>query len=300
MNQYLLMISMDGGEAVPCLPVDEKALGLNQDGITWQDKAVVRIYRDDRNELSVRTESDTSVMLERSGRSLLLNAREVRLLPKDVICFGGHHFEIVSMRRFEESKRRFSSRQAMLSAAAAFALVAVPACQPRNAGYPETPPQVETRTGGDVVPEGALPEPELKEDASGEVPDVAPAEAPKEVDLQLMGDVAHVEPDEAGMKEEEPKNVNLLPAGMPPAPREPVPVRREEPPEVMPRTLGKPVPEPVVDADCGCKDGETCDCADTGKPCACRKDAGEEVKRPEVDARTRGKMVFPVSPESND
>ncbi len=149
MSEYLLTISMDGGEAVPCLPVGENALGLNCEGITWLDKAVVSIRCDAHNELSVRAESDTPVILERSGRSLSLKAREIRLLPQDVIQFDGHRFEIESVRRYVQPKRRFSSRQAMLSAAAAaFAIMTVPACQSKNAGYPETPPQVEKRLTG--------------------------------------------------------------------------------------------------------------------------------------------------------
>ena len=150
MRQYLLTISMDGNEAVPCLPIGENALGLNCKGITWQDNAVVWIRCNAQNELCICAESDTPVILERSGRRLSLKAREIRLLPQDVIYFDGHRFEIESMHRCGEQKRRFSSRQTMLSAAAAaaFAIMTVPACQSKNAGYPETPPQVEKRLTG--------------------------------------------------------------------------------------------------------------------------------------------------------
>ena len=152
MRQYLLTISMDGNEAVPCLPIGENALGLNCEGITWQDNAVVWIRCNAQNELCICAESDTPVILERSGRRLSLKAREIRLLPQDVIYFDGHRFEIASMRRYGEQKRRFSSRQAMLSAAAAasLAIATLPACQPK-AGAPETPPQVESRLAGDIV-----------------------------------------------------------------------------------------------------------------------------------------------------
>lgn len=150
MNQYLLTISMDGNEAVPCLPVGENALGLNCKGITWQDQAVVSIHCNAKNELSVRAEGDMPVILERSGRRLSLKSREIRLLSKDIIFFDGHRFEIESMHRCGEQKRRFSSRQAMLSAAA-FAIMTIPACQPKNDGYPETPPQVENRLTGVIA-----------------------------------------------------------------------------------------------------------------------------------------------------
>ena len=276
MNQYLLTISMDGGEAVPCLPVSEDALGLNGEGITWLDKAVVSIRRDAQNELSVRAQSDMPVILERSGRRVSLEAREVRLLPKDVICFEGHRFEIVSMRRYRETKRHFSSRQAMLSAAAAFALMAVPACQPRNAGYPETPPQVEEHPTGDVAPLSPEDEAELQklkeENAKAEAElkaELEDIEVP-DVDKRPMGDVVAPvkERPEPELKDEVPQEAIPLPAGIPPAP-----------PEIVP--------------DCGCKDGEKCDCSETGKPCGCNKDDGEVVKMPMVERELGGKMAMP-------
>ncbi|MBR4985429.1 MAG: hypothetical protein IKY83_06810 [Proteobacteria bacterium] len=286
MSQYLLMISMDGEGAVPCLPADENALGLNCDGISWLDEAMVCIRRDAMNELIVHCECDMPVTLERSGRCLTLGSREVRLLPKDVICFGGHRFEIVSVRRYQDAKRRFSSRHAMLSAAAAFALVAVPACQPKNAGYPETPPQVETRTGGDVTPMTPEEEAELQklkeENAKAEAELKAELEdiEAQNVNKHPMGDVVAVRPEpEADVKEDAPPIVPPMPAGLPPRP---------EPP--APQTL----PSPEIVPDCGCKDGEKCDCSETGKPCGCSKDMGEPVKIPEVKIEHRGKFVMPV------
>lgn len=304
MNQYLLMISMDGGEAVPCLPSGEHALGLNCEGISWLEAALVSIRCDAQNELSVRAEGEWTVTLERSGRKLSLGAREIRLLPQDVICFGGHRFEIVSMRRYREVKRRFSSRQAMLAAAAAFALVAVPACQPKNAGYPETPTQVDVAAEtGDVSPLTPEDEAELQKlkDAQDKAEDAARDNADEvekqEVIEHPMGDVVFVpethEEEAGGVAPEVMPRLGGDVAPMPSKTEPEANGQEVDVPKVAPRLAGAPK-APTAESACDCKDGKTCDCKEDGKPCGCQPDVGEIVKRPEAEVRLSGKKSAPV------
>ncbi len=303
MNQYLLMISMDGRDAVPCLPSGEHALGLNCEGISWLEAALVSIRCDAQNELSVRAEGELTVTLERAGRRLSLGAREIRLLPQDVICFGGHRFEIVSMRRYREVKRRFSSRQAMLSAAAAFALVAVPACQPKNAGYPETPPVVDMHKTGKVAPQQDEAETELQnlKDAQDKAEDAAQDNADEiekqEVFEHPMGDVVFVpETHEEETEVVAPEVMPRLGGDVAPMPSKTEPEangQEVDVPKVAPRLAGAPK-APTVEPACHCKDGETCDCKENGKPCGCQPDVGEIVKRPEAEVRLSGKKSAPV------
>ncbi|MBR4985432.1 MAG: hypothetical protein IKY83_06825 [Proteobacteria bacterium] len=215
-EQHRMMISVDGGEAQPCMKFDVNEIWLGEHGIADPADAVVGIRCDSRQELYIYAMGSVQVLIERSGRVMRLGEREICLLMEDTICFGDHRIAVVSVRKLREHARlRLPTFKKMLSAAAAFVIAAIPACQPKVVGkMPASDDQsvdaAQDGTGiqdgaGEMLPDDAsdkaevegmhMPENKAPGDGAPEA-EADSGDGTSDADMRLVGDGAQTAPTE--------------------------------------------------------------------------------------------------------
>ena len=128
------------------LGIHDPGLGLSIEGITGCDEPESLVYVDAHHELMVKSTGQAHVVIERSGRKIVLRPEHpIRILSKDTIIIGStdkHTFcirHIYSTRKTTQSNR--TSKMAMIACAASMMMVSA-ACQhpaPNNATQSNEP-----------------------------------------------------------------------------------------------------------------------------------------------------------------